>query len=225
MLENLEKKIKYKFKNKSILENVFIHSSYANEKKVKSNERIEFLGDAVLELAISTFLYSKFKEFPEGELTKLRASIVCEKTLAKNARRLELGRYIKLSRGEKKALGNNRDSILSDCLESLIGAIYLDGGIESSNKFIYTLLKKDIIFLTNNYKKMDYKTMLQEIIQEKSQVPLVYKVKTEKGPDHNKSFEIEVYHNDIILGVGKGVTKKAGEQEAAKKGIAKLNRL
>ncbi len=227
MYNELQNQIGYKFKNLKNLKNAFVHSSYANESKNKleSNERIEFLGDAVLELCMSIYLYNKFIDWPEGDLTRLRASAVCESTLAKNARELNLGKYLKLSRGEKNTGGYERDSILSDCFESIIGAIYLDGGIEEARKFVEKFLGDDVEQLKHTYKISDYKSYLQEIIQENSLIPLEYSISKESGPAHNKLFEVEVYHNNKLLGKGIGRTKKEAEQKSALGAIKKLGKI
>ncbi len=227
MYKKLQEQIGYKFKNVKNLEGAFIHSSYANESKdgIISNERIEFLGDAVLELCISSYLYNKFPDWPEGDLTRLRASTVCEGTLSKKARKLDLGSYIKLSKGEKNTGGNERDSILADCFESIIGAIYLDGGIEESIKFVEKFLGDEVEKLKYTYKISDYKSYLQEIIQEESLEPIIYNITSEWGPAHNKLFEVVVSHNKIKLGTGVGRTKKEAEQKSALEAIKKLGKI
>lgn len=223
MYTDLEEKINYIFNNRKLLEQVFVHSSYANEKKIKSNERLEFLGDAILEFVISSYLFVNYSKYPEGDLTKFRASIVCEKTLSQNAIKLNLGKYLKLSKGIKNS-GHQLTSILSDAFEALIGAIYIDGGIEAGEKFIELSLYNDINLLENNFKALDHKTMLQEIIQRYSQTPLRYSIIDESGPDHKKKFKIEVSHNNRVLGIGTGNTKKKAEQLSAKNGIIFLKK-
>ncbi len=228
MYSQLQEQIGYKFKDIKKLENSLIHSSYANEHKkenIQSNERLEFLGDAVLEVCMSVYLFDKFPTWPEGDLTRLRASVVCEGTLAKNARELNLGKYLKLSKGEINSNGFERDSILSDCFESIIGAIFLDGGIDNSDKFIRKFLGDDVEELKRTYKISDYKSYLQEIIQETSTVPLKYSITNEIGPAHNKTFEIEVEHENKVLGTGIGKTKKEAEQKSALEAIKKLGRI
>ncbi len=227
MYKELQEQMGYKFNKLKYLDNAFVHSSYANESKMKlmSNERVEFLGDAVLELCISIYLFKMFPKWPEGDLTRLRASIVCEGTLAKNARELNLGKYIKLSRGEKNTKGSERDSILADCFESIIGAIYLDGGLEESKKFVKKFLGDDVEELKNTYKISDYKSYLQEAIQKNSTIPLAYIILEEEGPPHNKVFEIGVSHNKKILGKGVGRTKKEAEQKAALEAIKKIQKI
>lgn len=227
MYKRLQEQIGYSFKDDRILEKAFVHSSYTNEskKKIDSNERLEFLGDAVLELCMSTLLYHKFKDWTEGDLTKLRASVVCEGTLSKNARQLNLGKYLRLSKGEKNTGGAERDSILADCFESVIGAIYLDSGLDESKKFVEKFLNDDVEELQHTFRISDYKSYLQEIIQEDSLVPINYELINETGPAHNKLFEMEVFHNGKTLGKGKGRTKKEAEQKSAFSALKKIRKI
>jgi|BioPla2DNA2_1021312.scaffolds.fasta_scaffold04035_6 ribonuclease-3 len=223
MLLELEKKIKYQFSDSSILVNALTHSSYANEMRMskgKNNERLEFLGDAVLELVTSEYVYTKHKDLTEGDLTKLRASIVCEPTLSACARDLDLGKYLFLGKGEDISGGRERSSILSDSLEALIGAIYLDGGFTNAKEFITHFILEDI---KDKELFFDSKTILQEIIQNNSkQQKIRYHLISEDGPDHNKIFTIAVYIGNEEIGIGTGRTKKAAEQEAANQAIIKL---
>ncbi len=223
-LEFLEKNIGYQFSDPSILQHALTHSSYANEMRLdksKNNERLEFLGDAVLELVTSEYVYIENKELSEGDLTKLRASIVCEQTLAARARDLKLGDYIMLGKGEDSSGGRGRDSILSDALEAVIGAIYLDGGFTNAKEFIKVSflegLKDKTLFF-------DSKTILQEIIQNDTnqKQKLRYKLISEEGPDHNKTFRVAVCLGNDEIGFGTGRTKKAAEQEAANQAIQNL---
>ena len=219
----LEKKIGYKFKNFQLLINAMTHSSYANEHHIPysgNNERLEFLGDAVLELTSSEFLFHKFQDMPEGELTKKRASMVCEPTLALCARDIPLGDYLLLGKGEEATGGRRRDSIVSDAMEALIGAIYLDGGFANAKEFIHRFVLNDL-----EHRKLffDSKTILQEIVQAHFREHIQYELVNEEGPDHNKSFEVAVYIGRDCLGTGKGRTKKAAEQEAAYRSILKLH--
>lgn len=221
-LKNLEKVIGYCFQNKSLLAQALTHSSYANEHrigKLMCNERLEFLGDAVLELTSSEFLYEAFSELPEGELTKKRASLVCEPTLAFCAREFGLENYLMLGKGEELTGGRSRDSLVSDACEALIGAIYLDGGFANAKEFILKFILNDM-----EHKQLFYdsKTILQEIVQEKGKNPVVYHLIKEEGPDHNKRFTVEALIDDKILGTGEGHTKKAAEQAAAYQVICKL---
>jgi len=212
----LESKIRYQFSDSSVLFHALCHSSYANEMRLnreKNNERLEFLGDAVLELVTSEYVYKEYANLAEGDLTKLRASIVCEQTLSACARDLNIGEYILLGKGEDITGGRERDSILSDALESVIGAIYLDGGFTNAKEFITSFILgdlkgKDLFF--------DSKTILQEIVQNNNnKQKLRYKLISEEGPDHNKTFTISVCIGNDEIAVGTGRTKKAAEQEAA----------
>jgi ribonuclease III len=221
----LENKIQYHFENPSILLHALSHSSYANEmrlSKEKNNERLEFLGDAVLELVTSEYVYKEYEDLTEGDLTKLRASIVCEQTLSSCARDLNIGEYLLLGKGEDISGGRERDSILSDALEAVIGAIYLDGGFTNAKEFIINFILgdlkgKDLFF--------DSKTILQEIIQnDNNKQKLRYKLISEEGPDHNKTFTIAVYVGNDEIGCGTGRTKKAAEQEAAYQAIQKIKK-
>lgn len=221
-LEEFQKIIGYRFKNVKLLKHALMHSSFANEKrltKLSNNERLEFLGDAVLELISSEFLFKQNDKLLEGDLTKIRASLVCEPTLAFCAREIGLGEYILLGRGEELTGGRERDSIISDAMEALIGAIYLDGGFTSAKEFVIKYILSDI---DNKKLFFDSKTILQEIIQGEYKEPLVYSLISEEGPDHNKKFKISVLVGDKELGTGAGRTKKAAEQEAAYKAIVKI---
>lgn len=214
----LEEKIEYQFKNKSLIENALIHSSYSNElvrKKIEDNERLEFLGDAVLELVISEFLYKKFNEFDEGELSKIRANLVCEKTLSKISREIKLGEFLRLGKGESRNGGRERDSILANALEALFGAVYLDGGLKESQRVIkllysYVEIKKEDIF------QVEYKGQVQEWAQRKGKEKVEYKIIKEWGPEHNKNFEVVLVVDGKVISKGKGKNKKRAEQEAAK---------
>ena len=221
-LNEFQSKIGYTFKNRHLLEQALTHSSYANEKHMKKhsdNERLEFLGDAVLEIVSSEFLFINYPQKPVGELTKLRASIVCEPTLALCTKPLDLGKYLRLGRGEDHTGGRKRKSILSDALEAVIGAIYLDGGFTNAKEFVLNFILNDI-----EHKQLFYdsKTILQEMVQAKYKETLVYELLKEEGPDHNKSFEVCVKIGDEEIGRGLGRTKKAAEQVAAYHGICKI---
>lgn len=221
-LNEFQSKIGYTFKNRHLLEQALTHSSYANEKHMKKhsdNERLEFLGDAVLEIVSSEFLFINYPQKPEGELTKLRASIVCEPTLALCTKPLDLGKYLRLGKGEDHTGGRKRKSILSDALEAVIGAIYLDGGFTNAKEFVLRFIMTDI---ENKQLFYDSKTILQEIIQSRQDGELSYEILKEEGPDHNKSFEVRALVGDQEIGRGKGRTKKAAEQLAAYNGILKL---
>ena len=222
-LKELEGKIGYTFKDKTLFKQALTHSSYANEHRhegLKDNERLEFLGDADLEIISSEYLFYNYPDMAEGEMTKLRASIVCEPTLALCTHEISLGSYLFLGKGEERTGGRNRDSIVSDAMESVIGAIYLDGGFASAKEFIHKFILKDI-----EHKKLFYdsKTILQEIVQRdyKGQ-EIVYHLAGERGPDHDKEFQIDIRIGNRILGQGVGRTKKLAEQEAAYQAIMKL---
>lgn len=219
----LENKIKYHFTDTTILLHALTHSSYANEMrfdKEKNNERLEFLGDAVLELVTSEYVYREYINLSEGDLTKLRASIVCEQTLSACARDLNIGQFLLLGKGEDISGGRDRDSILSDALEAVIGAIHLDGGFTNAKEFIKCFILED---LKGKDLFFDSKTILQEIIQnDNSKQKLNYKLISEDGPDHNKTFTIAVFVGNDEIGFGSGRTKKAAEQEAANQAIQKL---
>lgn len=223
-LKKLEAVIGYEFKNQRLLAHALTHSSYANEKhwdKTKCNERLEFLGDAVLELLSSDFLFKNYPTMPEGEMTKLRASLVCEPTLAFCAEDISLGDYLLLGKGEDQTGGRKRPSVVSDAMEAMIGAIYLDGGLANAKEFVHRFILNDI-----EHKQLFYdsKTILQEIVQAEYKDSLSYELLKEDGPDHNKTFEVCVKIGGRIIGRGTGRTKKAAEQVAAYHGICELKR-
>ena len=223
-LKELEKRIGYKFQDFSLLKHALMHSSYTNEKhlpKYQCNERLEFLGDAVLELVSSEFLFLENPKEPEGKLTKTRASMVCEPSLAFCARDIELGSYLLLGKGEEATGGRTRESVTSDAMEALIGAIYLDGGFANAKEFIYKFILSD---LENKKLFFDSKTILQEIVQADCNKPITYQLLKEEGPDHNKAFYVKVFIGDVDYGTGKGRTKKAAEQQAAYQAILALKK-
>ena len=217
----LEDKIGYHFKNKVLLTVALTHSSYANERKtqhIQCNERLEFLGDAVLSIVVSDYIFKHCPELPEGELTKLRATLVCEKMLFEFAKQIDLGSYLLLSKGERNNGGANRPSIVSDAFEALIAAIYIDGGMAPASKHILNF----VIPAIKNAKKKpvkDYKTTLQEIIQQNPGERLEYVLASESGPDHNKHFVFEVHLNSNVIGRGGGRSKKEAEQQAAREAL------
>lgn len=211
----LEEKIAYRFQDDRLLRQALTHSSYANELKINKYgdyERLEFLGDAVLEFVSSDFLYRQQKETAEGDLTKLRASMVCEPALAYCAREFALEQYILLGKGEEATGGRKRDSIVSDVMEALIGAIYLDGGIEEASAFIHRFILSD---LENKQLFYDAKTILQELVQQGNEGELRYELVREEGPAHDKIFEVEAYVGEQKVGQGAGHSKKAAQQQAA----------
>ena len=221
--KKLEKKIQYFFRDSSLLKKALTHSSCANEMhlpKYECNERLEFLGDAILELVSSEFLYFSNPEMSEGELTKLRASMVCEPSLAFCAKDIELGEYLFLGKGEEATGGRKRESITSDAMEALIGAIYLDGGFANAKEFIKNYILNDL-----EHKKLFYdsKTILQEMVQaDFKKEEIIYRLTKEEGPDHDKSFFVAVFIGETAYGEGTGRTKKAAEQQAAYKTILML---
>ena len=224
-LRELQKNIGYQFRQEMLLRQAMTHSSYAHEKNMKDlmdNERLEFLGDAVLEVVSSEFLFNTHPEMNEGQMTKLRASLVCEQSLATCARNLELGKFLLLGNGEDLTGGRERDSILSDAWEALIGAMYLDGGFTSAKEFILKHVLTDI-----EHKKLFYdsKTILQELIQNKYKKSLHYVLLSEEGPDHNKTFTVQAFMDEIPLLIGKGRTKKSAEQNAAYQSLLKFERI
>lgn len=219
-MQELEKLIDYKFKNRNLLTTALTHSSFANELHdgTKYNERLEFLGDSVLSIIVSDYIYLNCPHLPEGELTKLRASLVCEKSLCVYARQVHLGSYIRLSKGERRTGGGDRPSILADAFEALIAAIYLDGGIEPAKKFVLRFVIPDIEN-PKPKKFKDYKTCLQEIIQKNPEERLEYVLVKETGPDHDKHFVVEVHLNSNVIGKGGGRSKKEAEQQAAREAL------
>lgn len=222
-IEEFEKIIDYSFNNKELIKEALTHSSYANEHRltdIGNNERLEFLGDAVLEILISEYLFNQYPNEPEGYLTKMRASIVCEPTLALCSKDIRLGDFLLLGKGEELTGGRERKSITSDAFEAVIGAIYLDGGFANAKEFIEKFILADI---KNKQLFYDSKTILQEIIQAKGDKNLVYKLVAENGPDHNKQFEVNAILDDEVVGKGVGRTKKAAEQEAAYNAIIAIN--
>lgn len=219
-MEVLEQKLGYKFKNLRLLENALTHSSYANEVRngITSNERLEFLGDSVLSIIVSDYIFKEFKNIPEGELTKLRASLVCEKSLCAFSRELELGRFLKLGKGEDHNGGRERDSILADAFEAVLAAMYLDGGMEVARKHVMRFVLPELEHTDDEVFK-DYKTALQEIIQRNPEEYVTYILTGESGPDHDKLFEVEVHLNSNVIGKGMGKSKKRAEQMAAKQAL------
>lgn len=221
MMEELEKTIGYQFKNKALMREAITHSSYAKERKaqhIKYNERLEFLGDAVLSIVVSDYIFKHCPELPEGELTKLRAALVCEKSLFEFAKSMNLGQYLILSKGERNNGGAERPSILSDAFEALIAAIYIDGGIEPASKHILNFVIP-AIKNSKTKKNKDYKTTLQEIVQQNPGEKLEYVLVAESGPDHNKHFVVEVHLNSNVIGKGGGRSKKEAEQQAAREAL------
>ena len=223
MIKDLETAIGYRFGNISLLQNALTHSSYANERwhnSLMSNERLEFLGDSILGMVVAEYLYKHFPDRPEGELTRMRADMVCEKSLAEVAARIELGKHLMLGNGEEQGGGRARESILADAVESVIAAAFLDGGMTAARKFIeqFILVEVPVKKLHN----ADYKTSLQELVQQKKHQVLSYRLTGESGPDHDKHFDVEVSLNGNVVGVGSGSSKKKAEQMAARCALERL---
>ncbi len=218
-MEKVEESIGYNFKNKELIKTALTHTSYAYENKIESNEKLEFLGDSILEFISSKHLYNNYPTLKEGEMTKVRAAVVCEKSLYKIAKLHNFSDFLYLGKSERKTGGENRPAILADSVEAVIAAIYLDGGIEMAEKFIVDNLKEEIEKATKHVGDKDYKTVLQEKLQEHGEVKIEYEIIKEKGPDHNKSFEAQVSCNGKILATGKGKSKKEAQMHAAKKAL------
>ena len=224
-LENFEKKLGYKYKNTSLLANALTHSSYANEIKSKggkseSNERLEFLGDTVLALITSEYIYLKLKDYKEGELTKIRASIVCEDSLYNFAESLGLGEALFLGNGEIASNGRRRKSILADAFEALLASVFLDGGLTAAKKFLMKFIEKPVEAIVKEGDVKDYKSLLQQVIQQNNGEILEYNLIRESGPDHEKVFEVQAVLNNNVVGEGRGRSKKVAEQNAAKEALA-----
>ncbi len=224
-MESLEKKLGYTFRNKALLSEALNHSSYANEHRgqgLESNERLEFLGDSVLGFVTAEFLFLRHPDLPEGDLTRIRAALVCEESLHEVAQGLGLGDHLKLGRGEEAGGGRTRPSILADATEAVFAAVYLDGGIEAASALIHRVLldcqREEVV----EEKRKDYKTALQELVQRQPDQELVYRMAGESGPDHNKTFLAEVLLNGAVVGAGEGHSKKEAEQSAARAALEKL---
>ena len=223
MIKDLETAIGYRFRNIQLLHNALTHSSYANERwhnSLLSNERLEFLGDSVLGMLVAEYLYRNFPDRPEGELTRMRADMVCEQPLAAAANKIGIGEHLMLGHGEERLGGRNRNSILADAMESVIAACFLDGGIQAALKVVqqFILVEVPVTKLHN----VDYKTQLQELVQQKKNQVLSYALVGESGPDHDKKFDVEVSLNGSVVGSGSGSSKKRAEQNAAASAIEKL---
>lgn len=219
-MKRLEEALQYKFKDKRLLDRALTHSSYANENKSSdgSNERLEFLGDSVLSIIVAEHIFLNYKNLPEGELTKIRASLVCENALHEFSQELKLGEFLKLGKGEQQNGGASRPSILADAFEAVLAAIYLDGGIEPAKRHVLRFVDKKLGCMASVAFK-DYKTVLQEVIQQNPEEKLEYVLVDEKGPDHAKIFTVEVHLNSNVIGKGTSGSKKRAEQEAAKQAL------
>ncbi len=223
MIKDLEAALGYRFKNITLLQNALTHSSYANERwhnSLMSNERLEFLGDSILGMVVAEHLYKRFPDRPEGDLTRIRADMVCEKSLAGVAERLGLGGYLLLGHGEERFGGRERASILADAVESVLAACYIDGGMEAARNIIDRFILCDVP--EKQLHNLDYKTALQERVQQKKNQQILYTLTGESGPDHSKEFSVEVSLNGSVVGRGTGSSKKRAEQEAARSAMEAL---
>ena len=223
MIKDLETAIGYRFHNITLLQNALAHSSYANERwhdSLRSNERLEFLGDSILGMVVAEYLYRTFPNRPEGELTRMRADMVCEQSLAVVADKIALGQHLLLGHGEEQGGGRGRASILADAVESIIAACFLDGGMEAARGFIDSFVLSDVP--VKQLHNRDYKTALQELVQQKKHQVLSYVLVGESGPDHDKQFSVQVLLNGKVVGQGNGTSKKRAEQDAARVAIENL---
>ena len=221
-LERLQENIKYKFNNIELLKTALTHTSYAYDHEIQSNEKLEFLGDSILEFVSSQYIYKNYPKLKEGEMTKVRATVVCESSLYKVAGLHDFSDFLYIGKSEQHSKGHKKPAILADSVEAVIAAMYLDGGLEPASKFIIENLKDEIAVATQHVGEKDYKTMLQEKLQEHGKVKIVYRIVKETGPDHDKSFEAEVELNGKELARGKGKSKKLAEMGAAKKALEQL---
>ena len=225
MIKDLEAALGYKFHNITLLQNALTHSSYANERwhnSLLSNERLEFLGDSILGMVVAEYLFKQFSDRPEGDLTRMRADMVCETSLAAIAARLNLGEHLLLGHGEERFGGRNRASILADAVESVIAASFLDGGMEAAKGIIARFVLCNVP--ATKLQNVDYKTSLQELVQQKKNQTLCYRLVGESGPDHDKVFTAQVLLNDNVVGEGSGSSKKRAEQDAARAALEKLKK-
>lgn len=225
MIKDLEAAIGYRFSNITLLQNALTHSSYANERwhdSLKSNERLEFLGDSILGMVVAEYLYKNFPNRPEGELTRMRADMVCETSLAAVAEQIDLGKHLLLGHGEEQGGGRQRPSTLADAVESVIAASFLDGGMAAAEQFIRRFILCNVP--QGKLHNVDYKTALQELVQQKKNQVLTYTLTGESGPDHDKVFFVDVLLNSDVIGHGTGSSKKRAEQDAARAAIEGLNR-
>lgn len=221
-MEEIEQNIGYTFKNKELLHQAMTHTSYANERGIQSNEKLEFMGDSILQYVSSDYLYSHYTKLSEGELSKTRATVVCEKSLYVVAKKHNFSKYIRLGRTEAYSGGREKPTILADSVEAIIAAIYFDGGIEPARKFIIDNLKDAMEEASKHVGMKDYKSLLQETLQAKGETVIEYKLINETGPDHDKTFEIEVVSNGVVLASGTGKNKKSAEMQAAQRALEKM---
>lgn len=222
--EIIENEIGYEFKNKQLLETALTHTSYAYENKKQSNEKLEFLGDSILEFVSSEYIYHNYPKLKEGEMTKVRASVVCEDSLQKIAKMHNFSDFLYLGKSERISQKEVRPAIMADSVEAVIAALFLDGGLEEAKKFILNNLAKPIENATKNIGQKDYKTVLQEVLQKNGNVDIEYVIIDEKGPDHEKVFTAEVKFNNRVLATGKGKSKKQAEMEAAQKALENIKK-
>ena len=221
-LQKLEESIGYKFQNKHLLITAMTHKSYAYENNLQSNEKLEFLGDSILEFVSSKYLYNNYPKLHEGEMTKVRADIVCERSLYKIAQKHNFSDFLLVGKSERSCNGNKKMAVMADSVEAIIAAIYFDSGLEQAEKFIIDNLKQSIEMASKNVGQKDYKTVLQEKLQKEGEVQIVYSIIKEEGPDHDKRFTAQVKCNDAFLAQGEGRTKKAAEMQAAKKALENM---
>lgn len=221
-MKNAEETVGHRYKNPSLLETALTHSSYANEFKLSNNERLEFLGDSVLSIIISEYLFKTIQDVSEGDLTKFRATLVCEQSLYEVAKKISLGSLIKLGRGEERNGGRTRASIVSDAFEAVLASIYLDAGMEAAKQWLLNLMEDAIRDVLAGKRYGDYKTMLQESVQRGNVGKVTYAVIKETGQDHNKTFEVEVFIDGVPQGRGRGSNKKEAEQNAAHFALERL---
>ena len=221
-LSCLENELGYEFKNKKLLQTALTHTSYAYERKTESNEKLEFLGDSILEFVSSEYIYKKYPELKEGEMTKVRASVVCEKSLHEIAKMHNFSDFLKLGKSERISQKQVRPAIMADSVEAIIAAIFLDGGLEPAKKFIIKNLVDAIEVATKHIGQKDYKTVLQEILQKNGNVHIEYQIVKENGPDHDKNFTAQVKCNGKILALGNGKSKKLAEMEPARQALQNL---
>ena len=223
-LQRLEENIGYKFKNKQLLEKALTHTSYAFERHVESNEKLEFLGDSILEFISSKYLYNNFPKLSEGEMTKVRATIVCEDSLYKIAKKHNFSDFLFLGKSELASHNEVRKAIMADSVEALIAAIYFDSGLEEAESFIIENLKDEVLSASKNVGQKDYKTVLQEKLQADGEVYIKYEIIKEEGPDHDKKFTARVSCDGKVLATGEGKNKKSAEMDAARKALQKIKR-
>lgn len=223
-MQNYQQILGYQFRDVSLLDNALTHSSYSNERRCKSNERLEFLGDSVLSIIISDYIYHRMPQVSEGVLTKMRASLVCEQSLAEVAKKIALADHVKLGRGEEFMGGRRRASIVSDAFEAVLASIYLDGGMEAARKWLLPLMQESLDRAEHGQLYKDYKTMLQEAVQKGDTGKVTYQVVGESGPDHRKHFEVEVLIDYMPVSRGDGTSKKEAEQNAAHAALDKIEK-